>query len=89
MRIRPAISVITDRDASRCGQRATAASRRPGWTDEYAWTGWIPFDDLPHAYNPAQGYVVSANNKVVPDTYPYFLTHDWAEPFRRSASWNW
>ena len=54
----------------------------PGWTDEYAWSGWIPFDDLPQVYNPAQGYVVSANNKVVPDTYPYFLTHDWAEPYR-------
>ncbi len=54
----------------------------PGETDEYAWTGWIPFDSLPHVYNPAQGYVVSANNKVVPDTYPYFITNDWAEPFR-------
>ena len=54
----------------------------PGWTDEFAWTGYIPFEDLPHAYNPAQGYVATANNRVVPDSYPYFLTHDWAEPYR-------
>ena len=54
----------------------------PGWTDEYAWTGWIPFEQLPHAYNPADGYVVTANNKVVPDDYPYFITTDWAPPYR-------
>lgn len=54
----------------------------PGQTDAHRWTGWIPFDQLPHAYNPAQGYIVTANNKAVPDAYPYFITHDWAEPFR-------
>ncbi len=54
----------------------------PGWTDAYAWTGWIPFEQLPHAYNPADGYVVTANNKVVPDDYPYFITTDWAPPYR-------
>jgi penicillin amidase len=54
----------------------------PGWTDEYAWTGWIPFEQLPHAYNPADGYVVTANNRVVPDDYPYFITTDWAPPYR-------
>ena len=54
----------------------------PGWNDEYAWTGWIPFEQLPHAYNPADGYVVTANNKVVPDDYPYFITTDWAPPYR-------
>jgi penicillin amidase len=54
----------------------------PGWTDEYAWAGWIPFEQLPRAYNPAVGYVVTANNKVVPDDYPYFITTDWAPPYR-------
>lgn len=54
----------------------------PGWTDEYAWTGWIPFDKLPQGYNPPDGYVVTANNRVTSDDYPYFITHDWAEPFR-------
>jgi len=54
----------------------------PGWTAEYAWTGWIPFEQLPHAYNPKDGYIVTANNKVTPDNYPYFLTNDWAPPYR-------
>lgn len=54
----------------------------PGWNDDYAWTGWIPFDDLPQTYNPQAGFVATANNKVVPDDYPYFISSDWAEPYR-------
>jgi penicillin amidase len=54
----------------------------PGWNDDYAWTGWIPFDQLPHAYNPAEGYLVTANNRVTPDGYPYFITNNWAPPYR-------
>jgi len=54
----------------------------PGWTGEYEWIGWIPHEELPHAFNPAQHYVVSANNMVVGDDYPYFLAHDYANGYR-------
>ncbi len=54
----------------------------PGWTGEYDWNGFVPFEALPHVYNPPSGQVVTANNKLVPDSYPYFLTSDWAEPYR-------
>jgi penicillin G amidase len=54
----------------------------PGWTGEYDWTGFVPFEDLPHAFNPPSGEVVTANNKIAPDDYPFFITHDWAEPYR-------
>jgi penicillin G amidase len=46
----------------------------PGHTGEYDWTGFLDFDDLPHAYNPPQGYIVTANNKVTDDSYPHFLS---------------
>lgn len=48
------------------------------------WRGFIPFGELPHTFNPADGLVVTANNKVVPDGYPYLLgnTRNWAEPYR-------
>jgi penicillin amidase len=49
----------------------------PGWTDDYEWSGYIPFDELPSLYNPAEGYIVTANNPVVDDSYPYLLTTDW------------
>ena len=54
----------------------------PGWDARYDWTGFIPYDDLPHSFNPAQGMIVTANNKIVPDSYPYFLTSEWADPYR-------
>ena len=43
----------------------------PGWTDDYEWTGYIPFAELPWAYNPDSGYIVTANNQVPPRNYPY------------------
>jgi penicillin G amidase len=50
----------------------------PGWTGEYEWTGYIPFEELPHLYNPPQGYVATANNRVTDDKYPYFISRDHA-----------
>jgi penicillin amidase len=54
----------------------------PGWDATYDWDGYIPFDELPHAYNPARGYVATANHKVVSDAYPHFITLEWAAPYR-------
>jgi len=54
----------------------------PGWSGDYDWQGYIPFDALPQGTNPASGYFVSANNKIVPDTYPYFISRDWDSPDR-------
>jgi penicillin amidase len=49
----------------------------PGWSGDYEWDGYIPFEKLPHLYNPPQGYIASANNRVVDDNYPYFLSRDY------------
>ncbi len=54
----------------------------PGWTDEYEWQGYIPFDNLPYAVNPQEGYIVTANNAVVGAEYPYLLTKNWNYGFR-------
>ncbi len=48
----------------------------PGWTDEYEWLGYIPFEEMPSLFNPAQGFIVTANNTVVDDSYPYVLSRD-------------
>jgi penicillin amidase len=52
------------------------SSVMPGWTGEYEWVGRIPFDKKPHVYNPERGYLATANEQTVPDTYPYLLTTD-------------
>ncbi|HTZ38307.1 MAG TPA: penicillin acylase family protein [Stellaceae bacterium] len=54
----------------------------PGWTGDYDWDGFIPFDQLPQGTNPASGHFASANNKIVPDSYPYFISRDWDLPYR-------
>jgi penicillin G amidase len=54
----------------------------PGWSGEYDWSGYVPFDQLPHAYNPPQGYIATANNKVAPDSYPHIISNSWAAPYR-------
>ncbi len=54
----------------------------PGWNGDYDWTGWIPFAELPREINPASGVLVNANNKMVPDTYPYLIAAHWQDPYR-------
>ncbi|HEV2188482.1 MAG TPA: penicillin acylase family protein [Stellaceae bacterium] len=54
----------------------------PGWSGDYDWQGFVPFEALPQAINPATGFFVSANNKIVPDSYPYFISRDWDLPDR-------
>ncbi|HET7229802.1 MAG TPA: penicillin acylase family protein [Longimicrobium sp.] len=55
-----------------------------GWTGEGDWTGWLGFDQHPHALNPAAGFVVTANNRQLPAGagYPYLIGGNWAEPYR-------
>ncbi len=54
----------------------------PGWVSDYEWQGYIPWAELPQVFDPARGYIVTANNKVIDDSYPYFLTQEWAPPYR-------
>jgi penicillin amidase len=56
----------------------------PGWTGEYEWDGVIPAGQMPRVDDPARGYLVTANNRVVtavPGTGDYFCT-DAHPPYR-------
>ncbi|WP_205856331.1 penicillin acylase family protein [Phytoactinopolyspora endophytica] len=48
----------------------------PGWTDEHEWVGYIPFEDLPTVFNPDDGMIVTANQPVTSDAYPFLLSAD-------------
>jgi len=54
----------------------------PGWSGEYDWTGFIPFAALPSAFDPPLQRLVTANNRIVPKSYGYFLGRDWDLPNR-------
>jgi penicillin amidase len=48
----------------------------PGWNDDYVWTGFIPYDELPKAFNPEKGFIATANNpQVLAAEYPYLISH--------------
>ena len=53
-----------------------------GWSGEYDWSGFIPFAEMPHAFNPPSGRLINANNRIAGRDYPYFLARDWAPPYR-------
>jgi penicillin amidase len=54
----------------------------PGWTDEFEWKGFIPFENLPFSYNPPKGYIVTANNPVTSPSYRYFISADYDLGYR-------
>lgn len=54
----------------------------PGWTSDNGWSGFLDFDQLPSEYNPASGYIVTANNAAVGPEYPAFITTDWDAGYR-------
>ncbi len=62
---------------SQCGIRPL-----PGWTGEYEWTGFVPFDALPALADPPEGFIATANTQIQSDDYPYPLPSVYASPFR-------
>lgn len=54
----------------------------PGWEGNYDWSGYIPFEELPHAFNPNDGTLATANQRTIDDSYPHFIARDWATPYR-------
>jgi penicillin G amidase len=54
----------------------------PGWDARYDWAGYVPFDELPRAFNPPGGTVVLANHKIVPPGYRHHITYEWQPPYR-------
>ncbi len=55
---------------------------KPGWTAEFEWEGWIPYEELPELTDPEEGFIVTANNRVVDDSYPHHITSDWLDGYR-------
>jgi penicillin amidase len=54
----------------------------PGWTDDYQWTGYIPYEEMPRTYNPPEGYILTANHAMVGPDYPYLITTEWTYGYR-------
>jgi penicillin G amidase len=55
---------------------------KPGWTGEFEWDGWVPYEEMPELVDPEEGFIVTANNRVVDDSYPHHVTSDWLDGYR-------
>jgi penicillin amidase len=54
----------------------------PGWSGTHEWIDEVPFEQMPHLFNPAKGYLANGNNRLVEDDYPYFLGGAWMNGYR-------
>jgi penicillin amidase len=55
---------------------------RPGWDPRYDWQGYVPPEEMPRALDPESGFVVAANQAVLPARSEPFITRDWDYGFR-------
>jgi penicillin amidase len=64
--------------------RQTAPSLLPlnGWQSALQWRGSVPFEELPRLFNPADGAIANANNRIVDEQYPHYLSRFFEPPYR-------
>jgi penicillin amidase len=48
----------------------------------YEWSGFVPTAQLPQAYNPASGFIATANNNILPAGYKTPIAFDWSANYR-------
>jgi penicillin G amidase len=59
----------------------------PGWTGTGGWTRFLSPAELPRVVNPASGFVVTANNRIVGDRFPVPIRADYDFPYRAERIW--
>ena len=86
--------VMADSDGNIAYQAAGVAPKRilhqglygvapaPGWERQYDWNSYVPFEQLPASNNPEQGWIATANQRIIATNDPNPLTGDWELPTR-------
>ncbi len=59
----------------------------PGWTGDYEWQGDIPFDAMCRVRNPETGFIVTANNRIPDEDYPYYIALSYVPEYRARRIW--
>jgi penicillin amidase len=58
----------------------------PGWEPSAGWEpDLVPADQLPHAQDPPEGFLATANNQPVPEGVGPYLGADWLDGYRVAA----
>ncbi len=53
-----------------------------GADNAHEWSGYIPYDKLPSAFDPPSGIIATANGRITPDGYPYVISTEWGSAYR-------
>ncbi len=48
-----------------------------GMTSTHEWEGYVAQNEMPTLYNPNTHLIATANNQIVPNDYPVYVTNDW------------
>jgi penicillin G amidase len=93
----PTLNVIYADDQGHIGYQAvgyvpnrpTGIKGTPISDTQHEWQGFVPFDQMPSTFDPANGILATANSRVTPENYPFQLTLEWASPYRNERIWKW
>ena len=53
-----------------------------GTDPTYEWRGYVPAASMPRLFNPPTHIIATANNQIVPDAYPFYVTSTWDQGYR-------
>jgi len=51
-------------------------------TGGFEWQGYLPVSELPQRFNPAEGFVATANHNILPEKYRHTIGFEFASPYR-------
>ena len=61
---------------------AVDATPAPGWRGTRRWTRYLEPSELPQSRDPAQGWIVTANNRIADPSYAHFLSRHYDAGYR-------
>jgi penicillin G amidase len=54
----------------------------PGWEGTALWQRFLTVDEAPQSFDPPNGLVITANNRIVGDRFPHYVAQDYMAGYR-------
>jgi penicillin amidase len=53
-----------------------------GWTGDAVWTRYLNVDEVPQIFDPPEHQIITANNRIVGDKFPFYIGTDYMSGYR-------